>query len=241
MCGRTQKVHLYPAKPLGQNPKHTGVGLCQLPALSWSRLPCHSQSSGPARPAGLRTRNDLSDVRISKPKRSPSGVIPQDAFGTRSLDRSSHDQPGGLYNQSPWCWVGGRGKDSSLFQRLRFLSWIAEARIFHSQIDPWRLPLRSPFVPPSPASGESEGPVQQSRQAQRGGPLLAPVPATATAWQQRALGLVAINNPPAAAAVKQPAALGGKCGALSAPARGASTELSRKHPKHLRVLLNYLA
>lgn len=28
-----------------------------------------------------------------------------------------------------------------------------------SQIDPWRLPLRSPFVPPSPASGESEGPV----------------------------------------------------------------------------------
>lgn len=100
---------------------------------------------------------------------------------------------------------------------------------------------RVPFCPPFPASGESEGPVQQSRQAQRGGPLLAPVPATATAWQQRALCWLAINNPPAAAAVRQPAALGGKCGALSAPARGASTEPSRKHSKHLLVLLNCLA
>lgn len=98
------------------------------------------------------------------------------------------------------------------------------------------------LCPPSPASGDSEGPVQQSRQAQRGGTLLAPVPATATAWQQRAPCSVAINNPPAAAAVRQPAALGGKCGALSAPARGASTELSGgKHSKHLHVLLNCLA
>lgn len=238
---RTQKVHLHPVKSLGQSPKLTGVGLCQLSALSWSRLPCHSQSSGPARPAGLRTTNGLSGVRIPKPKRSPTGVSPQEAFGTRSLDRSSHVQPGGLYNQSPWCWVGGEGRTPSLFQRLSFLSWVDEARRFHSQIHPWRLPLSSPFVPTSPASGESEGPVQQSRQAQRGGPLLAPVPATATAWQQRAPGSVAINNPPAAAAVRQPAALGGKCGALSAPARGASTELSGKYSKHLPVLLNCLA
>lgn len=108
VCGRTQKVHLHPDKSLGQNPKHTGVGFCQLPA--WSRLPCHSQSSGPARPAGLRTTIGLSDVRIPKPKRSPTGVSPQDAFGTRSLDRSSHDQPGGLYNQSPWCWAGVEGR-----------------------------------------------------------------------------------------------------------------------------------
>lgn len=110
VCGKTQKVHLHPVKSLGQNPKHTGVGLCQLPALSWSCLPCHSQSSGPVRSAGLGTTNGLSDVRIPKPKRSPTGVSPQDAFGTRSLDRSSHDQPGGLYKQSPWCWVRGEGR-----------------------------------------------------------------------------------------------------------------------------------
>lgn len=115
----------------------------------------------------------------------------------------------------------GRGKDPSLFRRLRFLPWVAEAGRFHSQTDPGRLPLTSPFVPPFPCFwGISEGPVQQSRQARRGGPLLAPVPGTATAWQQRAPSTVAINNPPQAATVRQPAALGGKSGALSAPAPG---------------------
>lgn len=134
----------------------------------------------------------------------------------------------------------GRGKDPRLFRRLRFLSWIAEAGRFHSQTDPGRLPLMSP---PSPASGEiSEGPVRQSRQARRGGPLLAPVPVTATAWQQRAPSTVAINNLPEAATVRQSAALGGKCrGALSAPARGAPTALSAEHPKYQRVILNCLA
>lgn len=94
-------------------PKAHRCGLCQSQALSKSRLPCHSQFSGPARPAGLRTTIGLSDVRISKPTRAPqlaTGVRPQGAFGTRSLDRSSHDRPGGLYNQSPWCWVGGEGR-----------------------------------------------------------------------------------------------------------------------------------
>ncbi|MEJ1279487.1 hypothetical protein NN561_010419 [Cricetulus griseus] len=137
----------------------------------------------------------------------------------------------------------GRGKVPSLFRRLRFLSWVAEAGRFHSQTDPGRLPLVSPSVHlPFPCFwGISEGPVQQSRQAQRGGPLLAPVPVTATAWQQRAPSTVAINNPPEAATVRQPAALGGKCGALSAPARGAPTALSGEHSKYQRVLFNCLA
>lgn len=41
------------------------------------------------------------------------------------------------------------------------------------------------------------------------------VPAMATAWQQRAPGAAAINNQPAAAAVRPPAALPCKCAALT--------------------------
>lgn len=135
----------------------------------------------------------------------------------------------------------GRGKDPSLFRRLRFLSWIAEAGRFHSQTDPGRLPL-TPAPLPLLLGKSLRGPAQQSRQARRGGPLLAPVPVTATAWQQRAPSTVAINNLPEAATARQSAALGGKCGgALSAPAWGAPTALSAEHPKYQSVILNCLA
>lgn len=73
-------------------------------------------------------------------------------------------------------------------------------------------PEGRPSGPPSPpsirAAGESLRGPRSSRARLRGAGLrLASVPATATAWQQRAPGAVAINNLPAAAAVRRPTAL----------------------------------
>lgn len=90
-------VHLHPVRSLGQNPKHTGVGLCQFPALS--RAAFHALANPQGQPgqqaSELQMVSPMSESQSQSV--SPTGVSPQDAFGTRSLDRSSHDQPGGLY------------------------------------------------------------------------------------------------------------------------------------------------
>lgn len=124
--------------------------------------------------------------------------------------------PGGLCNQSPWCWGEG---DPSLVGRPAPVRWPRRGRFPASQALGDR-PLSPPSPPsPRPAWESPRGPEQSSRQAAGRGAAAASVPATATAWQQRAAGPGAINNGPAAAAVRPPAALRGKRAALSSPGR----------------------
>lgn len=83
-----------------------------------------------------------------------------------------------------------------------------------------------PSGPPSPPSPRVawkslRGPRSNRTRLHYAGLRLASVPETATAWQQRAPGAVAINYLPAAAAVRQPTAPRCKYAALSAPAHPA--------------------
>lgn len=83
-----------------------------------------------------------------------------------------------------------------------------------------------PSGPPSPPSPRVawkslRGPRSSRARLHGAGLRLASVPETATAWQQRAPGSVAINYLPAAAAVRQPTAPRCKYAALSAPAHPA--------------------
>lgn len=201
----------------GQDPQYTGAAFaCHRPSPGTkAHLPCHSQSSsGPARPAGLRTTSGLFDFKNPKAALSSNQRAPPGRLGTRSLDRSNHDVPGGLCNQSPWCW--GAQEDPSLAGRPASVKWPRRGRFRASQALGDR-PSGPPSPPsPRPARESLSGPRSSRAWLHDAGLRLASVPATATAWQQRAPGAVAINNPPAAAAVRPPAALGCKYAALSA-------------------------
>lgn len=81
-------VHLHPVSSLGQNPKHTGVGLCQLPALSRSRpsMPWPILRASQA----SRPQNYKWSLRCQNPKakafpnwREPSGRLWDAQFGQK--------------------------------------------------------------------------------------------------------------------------------------------------------------
>lgn len=119
--------------------------------------------------------------------------------------------------------AGGEGEPES--SRASSSCQVAKAGEVPSQSGPGRPPLKSSLAPLSSAFlGISEGPAQQSRQAAGRGAAAGVVPATATAWQQRAPGTVAINNLPTAAAVRPPAA--GRCKYAAVPPRSAPAALA---------------
>lgn len=146
-----------------------------------------------------------------------TSVRPPGRLGTRSVDRSSHDVPGGLCNQSPWCWAGaGKRKAWSSRASGSYQGWLRRGAS-----RPVRPCEAAPRVLPRPPLlsllGDLRGAPRSSRRlAARRGLARAAVPATATAWQQRVRGAEAINNPPAAAAAGRSASPC-KCAALSTP------------------------
>lgn len=105
-----------------------GLGLSQ--ALAWSPSP----PSLP-QPILLRASQDCRpqdyerSLRFQNPKAGsfPHAACAPGRLGTRSLDRSSHDVPGGLCNQSPWCRGGGRTRVQS---GVQLPSGVAQAERF---------------------------------------------------------------------------------------------------------------
>lgn len=155
-----------PARPSGpgQSPAHTGAASAG-PASS-QRLPSSPGSALQA--SGLQV---LSPISKSQEGRGPrTSLRPPGRLGTRSLDRGSHDVPGGLCNQSPL--VLGRGGGPSLVRRPDPSRRVGKAAELPGPSNPGRPALRSPLAPLSSACWGSSGrPAQQSRQAARRGAM----------------------------------------------------------------------
>lgn len=173
----------------GQSPEHTGAA-CPCHGLSpgaKARLPCHSQSSSvAARPAGLRTTSGLSDFKIPKRRVPRTSVRPQGALGRAVWTEAAMTCQAACTTVS--LVLGGRG-DPSLVGRPAPVRWPRRGRFPASQALGDR-PSGPPSPPsPRPAWESLRGPSSSRARLHDAGLRLTSVPATATAWQQRATRL----------------------------------------------------
>lgn len=203
----------------------------------------HDTQVRPLRVSGPRLEPKPAFLAIANPPQGQSGL---QASGLRVLSPISKSQSGrgsrtsvrprGALGRAVWteaavtcqaacatslhgARVGG-GPESSRASSSSH-GWPRRGRFLASQALGGR-PSDSPSPPSPQAAWESlRGPRGSRAKLHDAGLRLASVPATATAWQQRAPGAFAINNQPAAAAVKPPRALRCKYAALSAPAHPA--------------------